>query len=77
MKIYNLLGISVTADENAVRKAYKRKLKEVHPDLGGTAKDFIELTNAFADYEESLKGGKPRKFGRIGFGKSLFDLIEY
>ncbi len=34
-KLYNVLGVSKDADENEIRKAYKKMALKNHPDKGG------------------------------------------
>lgn len=46
---YRLLGIVPDADDRTIRKAWRNKTKEVHPDVNDSpdaAKQFLELTQA-------------------------------
>jgi len=43
MNPYKLLGVSEDAAEDAIRAAYREKVKDVHPDVGGDEEKFIEL----------------------------------
>ena len=43
---YDVLGVDVTASSRAVRLAFRAKAKDAHPDRGGTAAAFEELTRA-------------------------------
>ena len=44
---YDLLGVDTGADAAAIKKAYRKKAKETHPDGGGTAAAFIEVQKAY------------------------------
>lgn len=41
-----ILGVLATADTNAVRKAFRAKSLQAHPDKGGTAEQFKRLAQA-------------------------------
>ena len=43
----DLLGISKTSDINAIKKAYKKKALQKHPDRGGSEEEFQNLKNAY------------------------------
>ena len=56
---YSLLGVSPSDTVDAVKKAYRRRAKECHPDCGGNKKDFIALKGAYDRIiAGSAKGGK-------------------
>jgi hypothetical protein len=42
-----LLGLSADFDELALKKAYRSTAKRVHPDIGGSQKDFMEVKSAY------------------------------
>lgn len=44
---YATLGLDLGADEEAVRSAYRERVKDVHPDRGGDEAAFRELTRAY------------------------------
>lgn len=45
---YDILGISKEADTDDVRRAYRRRVQDVHPDTGGGSTDgFLELSEAY------------------------------
>ena len=46
------LGLPTTADEEAVREAYRRRVKTVHPDQGGDPEAFRQLQEAYASARE-------------------------
>jgi curved DNA-binding protein CbpA len=45
--LYEILGISPTASAGEVRAAYRAKVKEVHPDTGGSNEAFSEVVIAY------------------------------
>jgi ferredoxin len=50
---FEILGVDADADETAVVRAYRRRVKEVHPDQGGSASEFQVVREA---YEQILAG---------------------
>ncbi len=44
---YDVLGVAPTADEEALRRAFRRRLRETHPDTGGDAAMFIRVQRAW------------------------------
>ena len=44
---FDVLGLSPGADEAAVRRAYRRRVKAVHPDHGGDEREFRRLQAAY------------------------------
>lgn len=44
---YDVLSISSDADDDEVERAYRRRVKETHPDLGGTPEAFLRVKTAY------------------------------
>jgi len=44
---YEVLGVSASATQDDLRKAYRRLMRETHPDLGGSAKRFTAVQLAW------------------------------
>lgn len=44
---YRTLGLEQGADEAAVKRAYREKVKDVHPDRGGDEETFKRVTQAY------------------------------
>ncbi len=85
--LYEILGVGRDAGDDEIKRAYRRKARELHPDAGGDPEAFKELTAAYevlknpqarANYD---RFGDPRGPGGMGgdpfadFG-DLSDLIN-
>ncbi|WEG08327.1 DnaJ domain-containing protein [Microbacterium horticulturae] len=44
---YEVLGVEPTADDDVLRKAYRLRLRQTHPDTGGDAALFIQVQRAW------------------------------
>ncbi|WP_335999325.1 ferredoxin Fer [Halorientalis halophila] len=58
---YDVLGLEPDADDAAVRDAYRQRVKEAHPDHGGSAGEFRRVKRA---YERIKNGWEPDGEGR-------------
>lgn len=54
---YDLLGIDKKATEVEIKKAFRKKAAELHPDVGGDPKKFMEVKKAY----DTLKDPKKKK----------------
>lgn len=52
---YEILEIDGHASLTEITEAWKKKIKEVHPDVGGTHEKFIEVQNAFEEAKRLRK----------------------
>lgn len=44
---YRLLGVSPSASEKEIQNAYREKVKETHPDTGGSVQEFQNVMDAY------------------------------
>lgn len=44
---HDILGLAVDADAAAVERAYRERIMEVHPDVGGSSDELIEVIEAY------------------------------
>ena len=44
---YEVLGVEPTADEEVLRKAFRLRLRQTHPDTGGDAAVFVQVQRAW------------------------------
>ena len=57
---YDVLGVKMGASEDEIKKAYRKKAMETHPDRGGDAEKFKEINAA---YDALKNGGSGQQFG--------------
>ncbi|QZX99299.1 ferredoxin Fer [Halobaculum rubrum] len=50
---YDVLGLDADADDTEIERAYRRSVKEAHPDRGGSAEEFQRVREA---YEAVISG---------------------
>ncbi|HKJ60194.1 MAG TPA: ferredoxin Fer [Halobacteriales archaeon] len=53
---FEVLGIDDDADEEAVERAYREKVKETHPDLGGSLRAFLRVRAAYEAIQSGQEG---------------------
>ncbi|MCD4549460.1 molecular chaperone DnaJ [Schaalia sp. lx-260] len=59
---YQILGVSRDATETEIKKAYRKKARELHPDYGGDEEAFKELSVAY----ETLSDANKRQMYDLG-----------
>jgi curved DNA-binding protein CbpA len=62
---YEVLGVAATASDDELRRAYRRRLRETHPDTGGVAREFTEVQLAWE------KVGTPAARAEYDSGRSV------
>jgi ferredoxin len=45
---FDVLGVETDADESDVSRAYRERVKEAHPDQGGSREEFMRVQQAYA-----------------------------
>lgn len=67
---YEVLGVSKSASQDELKKAYRRLAIEHHPDRGGSEEKFKEVSEAYEVLKDSGKRQRYDQFGHAGVGSS-------
>jgi len=59
---YAILGVSSSATDAEIKKAYRLIAMQCHPDKGGDKEDFQELTNAYEKIMEQRRGSDDKGY---------------
>ena len=62
-KLYDILEVNPNANENEIKKAYRKLAMKHHPDKGGDPEKFKEITHAFEILSDSEKREKYDSLG--------------
>lgn len=65
-KLYETLGVAQTAEDKEIRKAYRKLASKHHPDKGGDAEKFKEISAAYEILSDKEKREKYDKYGLEG-----------
>ena len=63
---YDTLGVSKTADQKEIKKAYRKLALRMHPDKGGDEEKFKELSKAYDTLSDEKKRELYDQFGEEG-----------
>lgn len=63
---YSILGLSKTATEDEIKKAYRKKAMEHHPDRWWDAEKFKEINEAYSILSDSNKKREYDTYGSVG-----------
>lgn len=66
MEYYNLLGISRDAEEKEIKKAFRKKAMKEHPDRGGDAEKFKQISEAYEVLIDNEKRELYNTYGKKG-----------
>ena len=62
---YKVLGVDPRADDERIESAYRERVKEVHPDMGGSPEEFMQVKAAYEEIKsessESTTGTQQRQ----------------
>jgi molecular chaperone DnaJ len=88
--LYEVLGLRPDAAAEEIKRAYRRKAREHHPDAGGDAERFKEVTHAYEVLSDPERRARYDRFGDdgtsqgrgagggdpFGFGGGIGDVID-
>ncbi len=63
---YDILGVSKDADQEEIKKAFRKKAHKHHPDKGGDAEKFKEINQAYRVLSDEDKRSQYDRFGEAG-----------
>ena len=67
---YEVLGVGKSASDDELKKAFRKKAIEHHPDKGGDEAKFKEVNEAYEVLKDSKKRQRYDQFGHAGVGSS-------
>ena len=65
---YDILGVKKDASADEIKKAFRKKAIELHPDKGGDEKAFKEVNEAYEVLKDKEKRQRYDQFGHAGVG---------
>jgi molecular chaperone DnaJ len=65
MDYYELLGVSKSASQEEIKKAFHKLAHKYHPDKGGDEKKFKEINEAYQVLSDTQKRQQYDQFGRV------------
>lgn len=76
MNYYDILGVTETASQDDIKKAYKKLAMTHHPDRGGDNKKFQEISQAYDTLSDPQKKSQ-YDAERNGFGQAFGDMGHF
>ena len=64
--LYTVLGVARTASPEEIKKAYRRRARECHPDAGGDEEEFKRVTHAHQVLSDPERRARYDRFGDDG-----------
>lgn len=80
MDYHSVLGVSPGASQDEIKKAYRKKAMEHHPDKGGDEEQFKKVTEAYevlSGKRQPKQGPSQAPGGSRGFGFDFRDIFEH
>ena len=69
---YEVLGVGKNASDDELKKAFRKKAIQYHPDKGGDEAKFKEVNEAYEVLKDSKKRQRYDQFGHAGVGSKFF-----
>ncbi|MFZ6015144.1 MAG: molecular chaperone DnaJ [Patescibacteria group bacterium] len=70
---YQILGVEKSASEDEIKKAFRRKAHEYHPDKGGDEQKFKDVNEAYSILGDKSSRAKYDQFGSAAFENGGFN----
>jgi len=74
--LYQVLGVSESASQDEIKKAYRKKAIESHPDKGGNEEEFKKITGAYDVLGDENKRRQYDSQRNNPFGQGGFNPFE-
>lgn len=76
MDLYEVLGVSKTASQGEIKKAYRTLVKIHHPDKGGDENLFKNISEAYEILSDETKRANYDRYGNADGSNTSFDPFE-
>lgn len=63
---YDILGVSKSASQDEIKKAFRKLAQKHHPDAGGDEEKFKQINEAYAVLSDPQKKAQYDRFGTVG-----------